>query len=660
MTDPVKRLLPLILLVAGSAISHAQTPRVVIETGVERDVSMYRWTFGGSVVQSAGPWSFEADNIYRSDAFILFEDRLRFRDENQLRWRLGRPISASTWSISEGRLSYFSQSRVLIQHALSGIEYRSSDRFMIRPAVGVALDQRPGARLPGAIPPLRSDAGPSAALAFQARPSTGGDSNVEVAGEGVFHSIRPRQGRTMRLIGSAEGRFEQTRLDGRLSYGGARRDVYQSASYLNRGLPTDQFSETIEAATSDTMLIGVSLQTPLARGLDILGSVDGSLNRRMIRTHRAPEETLYFDTDFERRAVDANVRLTYSMPRTEAAIGLQVGADTESRRLANRDRLPPTQAAQKGSILQQADFDRSLLAARTSGRHRFDAHTVRLETLASIVRRDTPALNLDDRDEAYHSLSAGIESRWSRYLETDLGVFASYYHTVYLNAARSAENNRQRSLRLRPLVRWTPSDATRMQLLSEIRATYTVDDFQLSGRRPSDQAAREMRFDLELEQSLGDGIRVIGQAGYNDLRLGRLLWRDFAEIPFDTLRTYTGWLRIQGGRLLVAEVGARAYVRTSYARGVLLRYDSPVDGTPAVVNRPGREWIAQVGPTSSIRAYVGERSEISFTGWLNVQRVFHQLYGALPEDDAATIRRRARKGTQLVVPNLTLQVRWHL
>jgi hypothetical protein len=542
-------ILTLLLVPALVSPARAQTTNVMLESGIERDVSMYRWLFGGSVQHRAGPWAFAAENSYVSDAFIIFDDQLSFRDENQLRWHLRRPIANSTESISEGRLSYFSQSRVFIQQALTGVEFRRSERLVVRPSAGLAVDQRPGANIPGAIPPLRTDVGPAFALQFDAIPHRAADARVDVSGTASYNAIRPREARTIRILGSAEGRFEQTTLGGRLSYGGARRDVYQSASFLNRGLPTDQFSETIEAATSDTTLAGITLRAPLSASVSFEGSVDGTLSRRLIRTHRAPTETLFFDTDFQRRAVDVDLRLSYVRPGTSALAALQIGADAENRRLANRDRLPATQAAQKSALLQQADFERSLLSLRSSVRHTFvEGHVARFDMLASIVRRDTPAINVDDRDEAYHTIGAGIETRWSRYLETDVSLFASLYHTVYLNAARSAENNTQRSLRLRPTVRLNPSSITRIQLMTEVRATYTVDDFQLEGRRPNDQSARELRFDLDVEHDLAPNWRVLARSGYNDLRLGRLLWSDFAEIPFDTLRTYTGWFRVQAGR----------------------------------------------------------------------------------------------------------------
>lgn len=606
----------------------------------------------------SGAWTFRAHNRFLSDAFILFEDRLRFRDENQFVWTVDRPLRPNWTSVSDGRLSYFSQSRVLIQHAFSGVEYRPSEALRIRPSVGVAWDQRPGARVADGIAPLRTDLGPAVALQASYMPRLTGAYSLAMEGSGSYLSIHPRQGYTVSVRTSGGGSFEETTLESRLRYGAARRDVYQSASFLNRGLPTDRLSETIEATSSDTLALGLAFEAPLAAGVRITGALDGSLMRRFIRTYRAPGETLYFDTDLDRRAVDLAIGIGYGGSSRSADIMLEVSADSEERRLTNRDQLPASQAAQKSLILQQADFERSVVALRSRlGTDVGSRATIRLETLLSIVRRDTPEINPDDRDEAYHNATAVLVYRWSQHLETELSIFGSYFHTVYLSAIRSAENNVQQSLRLRPTVRWTPGPATRVVLRSEVRATYTVDDFTLPGRRPSDQSAREMRYDLQFERDLGEGLRVVGEGGYTDLRLGRLLWDSFAEIPFDTLQTYNGWLRVQAGRRIVTDLGIRFFIRTDFSRSASLRYPSG-DGATEFVSRPAREWIRQIGPTAGVTAYLGGGSELRLNGWLNMQRIYYRLYGTLPPDDEPAIRSAARRGTSLVIPNLSLSVRW--
>lgn len=651
-------LLALSLLAGCTSTARAQ--EVVLLSGLERDVNQYQWRMGLESRAQAGPWAFTLDNRFSSDAFILFEDRLRFRDENQLRWRAERPLGRTTRSISDGRLSYFGQSRVLIQHAYSGIEYRPGQAFRIQPALGIAWDQRPGGVLTNGIAPLRSDAGPAAALELDYRPRLDDAYAFNLEAAGNYHAIQPRRGYTVSVRASGGASYDETSLESRLRYGSARRDVYQSASFLNRGLPTDRLSETIEATSSDTLVFGVGIDAPVVGGLLLTGSIEGTMMRRYIRTHRAPSETLHFDTDLNRRAVDFEAGLAYAGTRRSGDVMLQLGADSEVRRLANRDRLPAAQAAQRSLILQQADFERSVVSLRSRFRSELGPRaSVRLESLFSIVRRDTPDINADDRDEAYHNASAAVTYRWSQHLESELALFGSYFHTVYLNAARSAENNVQQSLRLRPLVRWTPGPATRVELRSEVRATYTVDDFTLPGRRPTDQSAREMRFEIDFRRELGAGFRVLGEAGHTDLRLGRLLWDSFAEIPFDTLQTYSGWLRVEAGERLVSELGIRYFIRSDFNRSLSVRYPAAEDRT-AFVSRPGREWIRQIGPTAGLRARLGRGSEFRFSGWLNVQRITQNLYGELPPEDGPAIRAAARGGTRLVIPNLSLSLRWRL
>src|SRR5690625_232871 len=162
-----------VLIVASLAVvlpSAAQTmPNVSVETGLQRDVNQYRWRFGIATTGKEGSWSYDVRNLYLSDAFILFNEELRFRDENELTWRVDRPLGGDWATLAFGRLSYFGQSRVLVQQSLAGVEYRPDARLMLRPMVGVALDQRPGGIIDGGRTPLRSDVGPAVALRSEER-----------------------------------------------------------------------------------------------------------------------------------------------------------------------------------------------------------------------------------------------------------------------------------------------------------------------------------------------------------------------------------------------------------------------------------------------------------------------------------------------------------
>jgi hypothetical protein len=205
----------------------------------------------------------------------------------------------------------------------------------------------------------------------------------------------------------------------------------------------------------------------------------------------------------------------------------------------------------------------------------------------------------------------------------------------------------------------------------EVRATYTVDDFVLPGRRPTDQSAREVRVAGDAEHEVADGLRVRGAGSYSDLRLGRLLWDSFAEIPFDTLRTYSGWLRVQAQvtPTLFAETGVRLFIRSDFDRATTVRYER-VDAEGRVlrdeagqvlltsITREGRQIIEQVGPTTAITWSLPGGSALRVDGWLYVQHTWQRLYGDLPDEAAGRIAAAARDGTRRVVPNLSVTARW--
>jgi hypothetical protein len=641
-----------------------------IDTGFERDVNRYRWRYGLKIAQQIGAWQLGMTNRFRSDAFILFEDRFTFRDENRLVWTARRTLPGPFSVRSRGAVDWFSQSDVFSQELYGGLRYAPTEYAWVEPALGLAWDQRPGAAPAGEDAPLRFDAGPAYGLRFTLMPPVEGY-QIRLEGDAAWQAIHPRRGRGLYLDGALAHRIEATQFTARMRLASVRRDAYQAVSFLNRNDPARQ-PETIEATTSDTLEATVELDAPIYRSLRVTSRVDVEAGNRFIRTEQAPTDALFFETDFRRRAARGEVAVRYEHPRLTGRLAAQVGAATERRQLANREDLPPTEAAQKGNLLQQADYDEGQFALSTRLRGEpLRRLVLTFDGSARIVRHDTPDANPDDRDEVFYTGEVGALIRFSRYLEADLKTYGSYNHTVYLNAERSAENNVQRALRLRPSIRWRPSARTRIRVAPEVRATYTVDDFVLPGRRPTDQSAREVRVAGDAEHEVADGLRVRGAGSYSDLRLGRLLWDSFAEIPFDTLRTYSGWLRVQAQvtPTLFAETGVRLFIRSDFDRATTVRYER-VDAEGRVlrdeagqvlltsITREGRQIIEQVGPTTAITWSLPGGSALRVDGWLYVQHMWQRLYGDLPDEAAGRIAAAARDGTRRVVPNLSVTARW--
>ena len=650
-----------------------------LETQFERDVNRYRWIADLQVQQYIEKWRFTAVNRFSSDAFILFNNRLSFRDENRFMWSLNKPISqdqtAATSAISpkfRGTLAWYSQSRVLSQDVYAYTDFTLFEALSVEPAVGFALDQRPGAAAGPDKAPLQTDAGPAFGGTIRFAPEKTRDYQVQINAGGNLQLINPRRGRSLNVAGKAERLFDETRLGSTFSYSNARRDAYQAISFLNRDTDTNLTSQTIEATTSDTLFVGLELDTPLTKSFRLTSRMDFTANNRKIRTFQAPDQSLFFDTDFNRRTVDAELGLLYQTERVSSHITVNGGAEIEQRQLANRDALPPVQATQKGDLLEQADYDRSFITLRLRNQFTLTRQlSLRAEGEANILRHDTPTSNQDDRDEAFYNGQLGLQYRINPYLQTSLNLFGSYYHTVYLKARRSAENNVRRTIRLRPAVIWSPTEAAYFRLSSEVRATYTVDDFVLDGRLPTDQSAREVQYEAEYRQDLGAGFELLVNGGYSDLRLGRFLQNQFAEIPFDTLQTHSGWIRLRTEGRFTSESGLRVFIRTDFERAGTVRYrridengdfllDENGHVLRATVTRPGRRWIEQVGPTMAITWPMKNASAIRLDGWLNVQHIRQRLYGDLPEELAQHIRNEARIGTKKLIPNVALTVIWNL
>ncbi|MEM6648398.1 MAG: hypothetical protein AAF730_19310 [Bacteroidota bacterium] len=657
-----------VLLCVGSGPAWAQTQ---IETGVERDVNRYEWIGGLQVQQQLGAWTVEARNRFISEAFLLFDNQLSFRDENQLRWTLGRPLSSITSARLRGRTAWYSQNSVFTQEALAGLRVQPSPALWVEPALGFAWDQRPGVLDANGNVPLRLDAGPAYGVRTLAMPQPEGGYQLQVTGEATQHLISPRRGHVVRLQGVGARELDGFRIGATVGFAGVRRDTYQAISFLNRG-EEGRASESIEATTSDTLLASVDAQIPLSPRLQLTSALNVQGNNRLVQTKRAPSDALFFDTDFTRRAFDIDAALLYQAPRLTARIGIQTGAEVEERTLANRADLPPTQASQKANLLQQADYDRGFTTL--SGSLLLNAGrriTINASGATSLLRHDTPEINPDDRDEVFHNGQFGLRYQISPVLSADVRLLGNYYHTIYLKASRSAENNVLRALRLRPALTWQPSPQTRVRFGSTVRATYTVDDFVLPGRRASDQSARELRYEVEAEHAFDERLRLRFDGSLSDLRLGRFLNDSFAEIPFDTLRTYAAWIRLEVKGAVTAEIGLRAFIRTDFSRAATVRYPrADADGVILVdeegntlltsISRPGLERIEQIGPTCSLAWPMRRGSVLRFDGWLNIQHVRNRLYGELPEASADRIRDAARRGRFTLFPNFALSAVWRL
>ena len=623
-----------------------------------REVNRYRWEAVTGWNAQLGLWKIDMTNQFISDAYLQFNQRLRFRDEDQLNLTVLRSLSPRYAFMAEGDLNWFGAGRASSQSLLLGIQMIPSTSLEFKTALGLASDRRPGIEKGSQENSPRVDTGPAASMSINMVPREIQGYRVSFRSSATWKHISPRRAGDIMLEGAATRSFGPATMESGARFSARRRDTYQATSFLNR--EQLRAPESVEATTSDTLDANFLIQTPVLKVFQVVAQVDVRVNRRRIRAPGVPQEFITFETNFVRQALNGQVGLYYQRERIDAELRAEYGAVNERRILRNNDQLPPSEAAQKRILLRQADYDEGVFAL--SGRFRgevFPALSILFTGSSRIVRHDTPTVNRDDRDEVYHTASLALSHRRSRYLRVELRLFGSHHHTVFLNAARSAENSIQRTLRLRPSMEWTPDSQTRIQLSSEVRATYTTEDFVLPGRRPSDQSAREMRLESDMEHRLFADTDLKWSASFSDLRLGRLKWDSFTEVPFDTLRTYSAWLRIQSGHRIRGELGWRIFLRSDYDRAVTVQFRLPDGVTTGSLTRTGKRWILQSGPSGAIY-WIRGQTTLRLDAWANWQQLRYRLYGQLPSTSAEVIQQAARRGTRRLIPLVSLRMLWSL
>ena len=158
----------------------------------------------------------------------------------------------------------------------------------------------------------------------------------------------------------------------------------------------------------------------------------------------------------------------------------------------------------------------------------------RLELIgsASIMKYDTPSEdNFDDRDELGYVIYLGHRFNNLKNLLLTTSVDLSLYHTVYIYAQRSSNNNWNRVLRFTSRSYFTPTDNIRNVGVFSVLANYTVYDFEDLVSTVKSYSFRQ----VNLKDSLiVNFTRHFGTDIYGEIKLyerGELRWSAFSQRP---------------------------------------------------------------------------------------------------------------------------------
>lgn len=234
---------------------------------------------------------------------------------------------------------------------------------------------------------------------------------------------------------------------------------------------------------------------------------------------------------------------------------------------------------------------------------------VEVQASGSILRYDTPSKeNVEDRDELVYVASARTKHRISPFLLLKIITDATATHLVYLLAERSANNFCNRTLRLSPVIEFTPHKYFTSVNQFEVLANYTIYDFEefASGEIRS-FSFRQVAFVDSSSLSLTNNVSLVWFSSVKMYERGELHWQEFSERPINFFEEWTVIPRIQlqkANNLQIA-AGVRFFRKMQFAGS---------DDT-----RKLERMFTSVGPLAFIDWNVGEHAQLTINGWHEFQ-----------------------------------------
>ena len=203
----------------------------------------------------------------------------------------------------------------------------------------------------------------------------------------------------------------------------------------------------------------------------------------------------------------------------------------------------PTEELQKSLENEQLkDIKENSISYINTLRYKVNAkNTLSLATNAQLFRVDTRSeLNTQDRDEVLYTGELSHEKLWNPLFRSNLRLYGSYRHFVYINATQSIENYKERILRLEPSFTYADRYFTWKGDYS-LFVTYNVRDY--SSENLKNRSNRIFLTTHNLQYKIHPKITLLADFIRRENRLGLFDWEKFRESPIDTVVIYDITLR---------------------------------------------------------------------------------------------------------------------
>ena len=615
-----------------------------------RQLDAVSWNFNTNVDFEQSALNLQLENNFNTRLFLFNGLAQNVQDEHSARLRFALALHPQFGVTASARTFTFTNTNLRQDAALAGVYITPYNLFRINPMIGIMRDERSDQR----------DEGFTWALNIDTEAISVGEASFKPAVSAEVAYIDPRRLQTFRYGTQATySSDDQFNLSSEIWLGNARRDSYQSSSLLNR--TESNFIESIE---SDTAMVALFIETPIAENL--LANIDiEALNnvRRNINTPLDASGSIdLYDSRSLRQFLDVGMSVTYPARQFRLQAGSRWSFQVRESQLINTDGLPPDQVRRRSEILENSNFNQRRFEMFSNNMFQVsERYSVTLSGSASILRYDTPEMNNDDRDELSFFVRNTHRYDISEDLRASLILAGEAFHYVYLFSERSIENNWRRSLRLIPEITWQPSPTFYMQNQFMVRANYTVDDYEIPGRQKNDQSAREMAGSTTISWTFAPEWNIETNASRSELRIGRLFWETFQETPIDTIITWDvqTMLSKRFGDIIVSS-GVRYFRKFDFLQQASIQIEVDENGSTTRLTRlsTGNQITTQWGPAVMIRLPLSSRNELYINGWYQVQKTRQRLYIEYPEPYRADFLRAENQAVRRVFPNMEITARF--
>ncbi|MEX0680075.1 MAG: hypothetical protein WD097_01720 [Balneolales bacterium] len=641
--------LVIFLLTACTGTVSAQFPSAFLggESFFYRQLDAMQWQYGSNLGITEGKFSMDLDHMFHSRFYLIDGDPQNIQDENQLNFSLQQWLT-NKWALT-GDVQTYSFTTTSLRQDLghAGILYNPHEEIRLFLKGGFMSDRRSN----------NLDQGWSGRFHAQSLPIQTGDFVFHPHAEAHYAKISPREYATLRFRTDSEYRFNDFLMRANLQLASGTRESYQPSSFFNRGL-----SNIIESIQNDSTLLDMQIRMPLTGNIGLSIDLLTLGNTRTVEGRPVSDDfdDPIFNTRSRRRELQLRATTDYAFNKNQIALGFQYSYINRGTRLINTREIPEDQTNRRNEILRSSNFDQSRFELFTQNRFSLsDRNELILQAQSGILRYDTPEINLDDRDELNYLVLITDRHEFSPYFDLTVRAGGEATHYVYLSTTRSIENNWRRIIRLSPEINWQPHNRIQLRQSFQVRANYTIEDFQLEGRPKNDQSSREYAVQSNVDIVLAQNWQLEINGSRSELRIGRLYWNTFQETPTDTLITYNTELMIvhQTAQHRIG-IGGRYYLRRDYLPQTTLRTEvTNEEGGQVPVSRtaPGVQYTRQMGPSVDIDLNFLSGNHLVISGWLQRQSVRRRLYTTYPDDVATAFQKEERQRSRRTYPNLEIR-----